>query len=249
MSTESTVDQTPRTFSAAMTVLRERQKTSKGAPAYSRLVNRPVGRVFASVAYVLGRTPNQVTAVSATFTFGGIATIALVRPTVASSLAVALLLAIGYALDSADGQLARLRGGGSVVGEWLDHVVDAVKMSTLHLAVLVNWFRFSDGPDTDLLIPLAYQAVDTVMFFVIILNDQLRRAHRGTTKMLLAGDGTSSTLYSLAVIPTDYGVVCLMFTLMFWTTGFFWFYLGMLVANTAFLLLALVRWFREMKSY
>jgi phosphatidylglycerophosphate synthase len=136
----------PRTFGAAMAALTDLQKTSKGAPAYSRLVNRRVGRVFASAAYVLGRTPNQVTALSALCTFSGIATIALVDPSVVSSIAVTLLLAVGYALDSADGQLARLRGGGSVSGEWLDHVVDAAKIATLHLAVLVNWFRFDDGP-------------------------------------------------------------------------------------------------------
>ena len=51
------------------------QKSSKGAPAYGRYVNRPLGRVFATTAYTWGRTPNQVTAVSAVFTFTGIAVI------------------------------------------------------------------------------------------------------------------------------------------------------------------------------
>src|SRR4051812_28530802 len=172
------------TFKEALSTLKSRQKTIKGAPAYSRFVNRKLGRFFAAVAYVLGRTPNQVTALSALCTFAGIATIALFTPTVLTSVASAGLLVLGYALDAADGQLARLRGGGSVAGEWLDHVVDAGKIATLHLAVLVQWFRFGGRPDVDLLIPLGFQVVASVMFFTIILNDQIRRTHRGGTEMI-----------------------------------------------------------------
>ena len=56
------------TFRGSLTELQRAQKTSKGAPAYSRLVNRPLGRVFAAVAHVAGATPNMVTAISAGFT-------------------------------------------------------------------------------------------------------------------------------------------------------------------------------------
>jgi phosphatidylglycerophosphate synthase len=245
----TTTAATPRSFGAAMTDLRRAQKTSKGAPAYSLLVNRRLGRVLAALAYVGGRTPNQVTALSAVCTFGGIATIALVDPTWWTSLGVCLLLVVGYALDAADGQLARLRGGGSVSGEWLDHAVDAGKIASLHLAVLVNWFRFDDGPDSRLLIPLAFQVVASVMFFVVILNDQLRRAHRGSSQMILEGEGSSSLLYSLAVVPTDYGLLCVVFAFLAWDPGFFWIYTALMVLNAAFLGLALVKWYREMRTY
>ena len=63
---------------------------------------------------------------------------------------------LGYALDSADGQLARLRGGGSLTGEWLDHVIDSFKISTLHLAVLVMAYRFFPTPTWWLLVPLVF---------------------------------------------------------------------------------------------
>ncbi|RYF39098.1 MAG: CDP-alcohol phosphatidyltransferase family protein, partial [Comamonadaceae bacterium] len=102
---------------------------AKGAPAYSIWVNRRVGRLLAVIAYRLGLTPNQVTAVSAVFTFTGIALIAFAPVSIWMGIAVWLLLALGYAWDSADGQVARLRGGGSLSGEWLDHFVDAVKIS------------------------------------------------------------------------------------------------------------------------
>ena len=239
----------PRGFRDALDGLRHAQKTAKGAPAYSRLVNRRLGRVLAAAAYVLRMTPDQVTAVSAACTFAGIATIATVSPSPASAAAVCGLLVAGYALDAADGQLARLRGGGSVAGEWLDHVVDAAKLASLHLAVLINWYRFVDRPDVQLLVPIAYQVIASVLFFVIMLNDRIRRAQRGSPSMLLAVDGTSSTLYSLAVVPTDYGVLCLSFALMFWDAGFLWVYTALMISNAAFAAMALVKWYREMRRY
>lgn len=241
-------DTVPRRFRPALTQLRSHQKTSKGAPAYSLLVNRRLGRVFAAVGYVLGATPNQITAMSALCTFSAIATIATRPATGMSAAVITGLLVVGYALDAADGQLARLRGGGSVAGEWLDHVVDAIKISTLHLAVAIGWFHFSDRADGQLLLPLAFSAVATTLFFVMMLNDRIRRAHRGTTDMLLAGDGSSSLLYSLAVAPTDYGLVCLMFALWGWEAGFTAVYAALLVSHALFLALALGKWYREMRQ-
>lgn len=239
----------PRTVSEALVRLRSSQKTSKGAPAYSRYVNRKFGRYLAAVAYVAGRTPNQVTAASAMCTFAGIAVIALVRPTVLSSIGVLLLLVLGYALDAADGQLARLRGGGSAAGEWLDHIVDACKIATLHLAVLICWWRFYETKSVVLAIPLIFGAVASVMFFAMILTDQLRRAHRGSAQMRLQGEGSSSPLYSLAVMPTDYGLLCVVFVLLFWHPAFITVYGLIALANLAFAALALPKWFREVSRF
>ena len=47
------------------------QKSGKGAPAYSRYVNRRLGRRFAAAAYLAGMRPNQVTVVSAVFSLRG----------------------------------------------------------------------------------------------------------------------------------------------------------------------------------
>jgi phosphatidylglycerophosphate synthase len=239
-------------FREALAGLRHAQKTSKGAPAYSRLVNRPLGRLLAAAAYTVGMTPNQVTVVSAAFTFAGIATICTETPSPVSSVVVCLLLVAGYALDAADGQLARLRGGGSIAGEWLDHVVDAIKIASLHLAVLINWYRFGEAgerTDAQLLIPIGFQVTASVLFFVIILNDRIRRAQRGSSAMILAGEGRSSTLYSLAVVPTDYGLLCVSFVLMFWEAGFLWVYAALMAANAGFAVLALAKWYREMRGY
>lgn len=242
-------DARPVGIRAALSALSRAQKTSKGAPAYSRFVNRPLGRVFAAAAYTAGRTPNQVTVLSALFTYSAIALIALVRPEWWSSALVLVGLVVGYALDAADGQLARLRGGGSVTGEWLDHTVDALKIGVLHLVVAISWYRFSDWPAKWLLVPLAFQAVATVQFFSMLLMDQLRRAHRGTTKTLMRGDGNSSSLYSLAVMPTDYGLLCIVLATMFAESFFRVVYSAVFLCNAAFLMLALPKWYREVGTF
>jgi hypothetical protein len=221
---------------------------ASGSPAYSRFINRKIGRVLAAGAHQLGMTPNQVTAVSAGFSAAALVIIAVVRPSLTSGIAVALLLLIGYAFDSADGQLARLRGGGSPAGEWLDHVVDSAKTSALHLAVLIAWFRFYDLDPRLLLIPVAFTLVGAVFFFVQILTDFLRRAHPAQAPPP-AGSGASAILRSVAVIPTDYGLLCAIFVLLGWQSGFVPAYSLILAGTVLFLIAALPRWFREVSRF
>ncbi len=235
-------------FRRALHELGRAQKTSRGAPAYSRVVNRPLGRVLAAAADVLGARPDHVTVLGACATFSAIATLTLVRATPATAALVAGLLLVGYALDAADGQLARLQGSGTAAGEWLDHVLDAVKLPALHLAVAVNWHRFEGARGAVLLVPLGWAVVASTQFFAVVLTDQLRRLHRGSTGPLLAGSGTSSVARSLAVAPTDYGVLCLSLGLAWWHQGFAWTYGLLLAATAAFLALALPRWHREAAS-
>lgn len=136
-------------MSGTGTVLRElrgAQKSSKGVSLYSRYVNRPAGRLLAAGAYRAGLTPNQVTMISALFTFSSIVAVALVEPSWWLGVAVYAGLVVGFAFDSADGQLARLTGRGGPDGEWLDHVVDCAKMILVHSAVLISFDRFGALP-------------------------------------------------------------------------------------------------------
>ncbi|MBK8460629.1 MAG: CDP-alcohol phosphatidyltransferase family protein [Micropruina sp.] len=102
-----------------------------------RWVNRGLARPVAAAAFVAGLTPNAVTALSASSSLAGLAGLLFLPRSIAAGVLVALLLALGFVLDSADGQLARLRGGGSGAGEWLDHVVDAARTCLVHLSVTV----------------------------------------------------------------------------------------------------------------
>lgn len=234
-------------FREAFASLKAAQKGhARGAPAYSVYVNRKIGRVFAAFAHTRSWTPNQVTAISAAHTFVGIVLIVALPPSWWSGLLIAVLLAFGYAWDSADGQVARLRGGGSAAGEWLDHFVDAAKLSLLHLAVLVGLWLHTPLRDTPwLLVPLAFSAVSTITFFGMLLNDLLK-ASRSVASTHSRGGGT--LLRSTVLLPTDFGVVCLVFVLWGWTEGFIVLYALLAAAALAFLALASVRWFREMKS-
>ncbi|NAZ80206.1 CDP-alcohol phosphatidyltransferase [Kineococcus sp. R8] len=242
----------PSRYAEAVARLGQAQKSAKGAPAYSRFVNRPLGRRLAAAAHVLGRTPNQVTAASAVCTAAGIAVLALVTPAWWTGLLVGALLVLGYGLDAADGQLARLRGGGSAVGEWLDHVVDAAKTATLHLAVLIGAYRTWDPrPEAWLLVPLVFSAVASTWFFTIILNDHLRRAAgtRDGQAVVRAGEARQhSRLRSLASVPVDYGVLCLVMLLAGWPAVFAWVY-GALAAGFVLVTAAsMVSWYRQVDA-
>jgi phosphatidylglycerophosphate synthase len=192
-------------------------------------------------------SPNQVTVLSALCSAAGIAVLALMRPAALTGVLVAGLLLLGYALDSADGQLARLRQASSTAGEWLDHMIDSAKISAIHCAVLVSLYRFFDlGSSAYLLVPLGFCIVGAVHFFAETLNDQLRRIHAVTPRSQQSGGPRPSVLRSLVVAPTDFGVLCLAFVLLGWRDGFLVVYALLFAAEGGYLLLAAVKWFREM---
>jgi phosphatidylglycerophosphate synthase len=232
-------------FRATLQRLAGAQKGSAGAPAYSRFVNRKLGRVMAALAFHAGLTPNAVTAISAAFTGTGLGLLALAPHTWRTGLAVTACLVVGYALDAADGQLARLRGGGSPAGEWLDHMVDSVKACGLHLVLLIGLYRSESVEPAVLLIPIAYCVVDSSLFFGTMLNEALRAQH-GVATRAQPTDGRPSLLRSLAALPTDYGLLCLLFLLLGVPGLFLPAYGLMFAGTTAYLVLGSFKWFREM---
>lgn len=232
--------QTVRTLAAAQ------KGVASGAPAYSVLVNRRAGRYLAAGAHLADMTPNAVSLVSATFTFSAIAMLAFAPISSWLGPAVWALLAFGYALDSADGQVARLRGGGSPAGEWLDHVLDSAKITALHLAILVFAYRNFGLEDSGwLLVPLGYCLVAAVSFFTMILTEQLRNAHAlrtGSTGARPPG----TRLKSLLLLPTDYGIFCFLFLALGAPLLFMALYTVFFACNLLHLALALTKWFREL---
>lgn len=225
--------------------LSSHQKTSKGAPAYSRFVNRRLGRQFAALAYAMGLAPNQVTFLSALCTFSAIAGIPFAS-TFLHGVTIGLVLLLGYGLDSADGQLARLQGSGSPAGEWLDHVLDSAKTASIHLAVLLHLHRQAVD-DVVLLLPLAFAVVGNVWFFTVILTGQLRERHAPPPAAEPAGL-PAPVLRSLLVLPTDYGLLCVVLLVLALTPLFLWAYGLLLLGCVLFLVAALPTWFREMRA-
>jgi phosphatidylglycerophosphate synthase len=224
------------------------QKSNRGAPGYSRWINRRLGRYTAAWAFQRGLAPNQVTAISSVLTFAAIAALAYAKPAWGTAAVVVVVLLAGYAVDSADGQLARLQGGGTPAGEWLDHVTDCAKVCAIHLAVGICWFRWYhlDHPAW-LLIPLGYTLVSTVFFFAVILTDQLRRIYPAANASAATAP-PAPFLRSIIVLPADYGVLCLVLLLTPAHAAFGVLYTLLLAANFVFLAGALRNWFRELKS-
>ncbi|CAL9597360.1 hypothetical protein SUDANB106_05371 [Streptomyces sp. enrichment culture] len=240
-------------FRYAVGELAAAQKSAKGVSLYSRYVNRPAGRLLAAAAYGVRMSPNQVTAVSAVLTFTGVALIALLPPSHTLALGVFAALVTGFALDSADGQLARLTRRGSAAGEWLDHVVDCAKMLALHMAVLVSFHRhFGFSDPVYLLIPLAFQFAAVTVFFGGVLTEQLKRNARaagGTGGGAAAAPPAApSALRSVALLPVDYGLLCAVFLFLGSREVFLVLYCALLAAHLLLLPAFLAKWYRELSA-
>ena len=241
-------------YRSNLAALAAAQKPARGTAAYGRYVNRPAGRRVAALGHVVGMTPNVASVISATMSGVGILVLAVLEPTWATGLVVAALLAGGYVMDSVDGQLARLRGGGSVSGEWLDHTIDCFKTSLLHLAVLVSWFRFPPvDPDAALLVPVGYEVVQVTLYFGLILVPFLRAKAAARVPVQPAGAvpahaADEHPARKWLILPTDYGFLCWLFVLMGWPLAFFWAYAGMAALSAGMLGLALRKWWRELRE-
>jgi phosphatidylglycerophosphate synthase len=228
--------------------LRAAQKPAgAGSPAYSRFVNRRLGRGLAALAFLLRATPDQVSAVSAVATASGLALISLAPANPVVAVAVTALLVLGYALDSADGQLARLTGRCRPAGEWLDHTVDAFKVAAVHLCVLIGWYHAGrrDGPI--LLAPMLFTVLASGLFFTTWLTERLRRDYLDALPRAAAG--RAGTIRSVLLLPTDFGALILIFLFWGWPTVFTGGYLALLAATLGFAVLALPRWFREVATF
>ncbi|MGH8506143.1 MAG: CDP-alcohol phosphatidyltransferase family protein [Stenotrophobium sp.] len=98
-------------------------------------VSQRLGSVAAALAFRVGLSPNAVTLCGLVSMLAAALVYALGGSAGAWVLA-AVLWQLGFALDCADGQLARATGRGSAYGAWLDVACDHVRQSAIALAVL-----------------------------------------------------------------------------------------------------------------
>ena len=89
-----------------------------------------------------------------------------------------------------------------------------------------------------LLVPIGFTVVAAVSFFGMILNDQLRRAsgQANGQQAIAVTHRSPSLIRSLLVMPTDYGVLCLIFLLLGQPTAFFAAYTVLFAGSAGFLL-------------
>jgi len=200
------------------------------------------------MAYALRLKPNDVTAVSAVLSATGIAVLAFSDITTLTGIVVAIWLALGYAFDSADGQLARLTKSGGPSGEWLDHVVDMAKTVLLPGAIVFSLVTHANPVNAGLIgLTVGFATVSVVAFFAWLLVDLLQRIHPAPVPPSAKSDGSAPLIRSLLRLPSDYGIMCWLFVL--WGLPVFWWAYGLLfAANLLILLLALPVWFKQAKA-
>lgn len=228
---------------AAWTALAAVQKPGHGVPWYMRVVNRRLGRAFAAVLSTTRVSPDQVTLTSGLVTAAGLVVLVLSPVCVPTACVVVVLLQVGFALDAADGQLARLTGRGSVAGEWADHVVDVARTGCLHLAVAVALVRHGHVATSWALLPLGFCVVATVRFHAQVLAAQLGRAVSGCAATV-RGSRRSRRLQ----LPADAGVINAVLLLWSWPAVFLVGYGGLAAANTVLLGATLVRRRRDLSG-
>lgn len=218
--------------------LAQAQKSSAAVAAYLRYVNRPLGGRLACLAYALRLTPSQVSLLSMLASTIGFLVLAVAPSVWITGLVAAIVTAFGYALDSADGQLARIRGGGTPAGEWLDHVLDMVKTVLLHSCVLIALYRNFDLDAAWLLVPLVFLLAQGTQFFAVMLRDALRM-QRGLSRQ--PASTHNSVRSALVLLPFDHGTLCWSFALLGWPAGFLGVYTALAVVSTLFAARALLR--------
>jgi phosphatidylglycerophosphate synthase len=103
---------------------------------YTRYLNRPAARLFTYIGWRLGLRPVHLTLAGGALTFAGLATVLLVSIDQRGWLVLSYgVLAVGFILDSADGQLARASGRTSRSGGFLDHTLDGGKVALAGVAI------------------------------------------------------------------------------------------------------------------
>lgn len=228
----------PMGFRQTLQQLNSAQKPGVGVPAYTRWVNRRIARVFAAAAVKFGITPNGVTAISSAASLVGVLILFIFEPSIFGGICAALFLALGYALDSADGQVARVTGASSPAGEWLDHVVDSIRVPLIHVAVASSFIIHADywgAYSRAWWIPLAFTVLTAAQFMSQILAEQLRN-NRGT-----AAPASGGSLRSFVNLHMDAGTLCWIFVLWGFGAVFVIAYFLLFVANAATVLISMRR--------
>lgn len=221
------------------------QKSGHGVPPYTRYVNRWLGRRLAAMAAILRLTPNAVTGLSMLASYLGMALLCLVEPGPVVAVGVTVLLLLGYALDSADGQVARLSGRSGPAGEWLDHVTDQARTVSLHMAVLIWLYRFVEPAPALYLLPMAWAVVTSARFLSQILGEQFRRA--GQARTMDEAQDRHAGLRAVLQLPSDTGVICAMFLLVGLPMLFLQAYAALLILNGLLALVSMRRRYVELR--
>lgn len=218
--------------------LQSGQKPRRGVPAYTLFVNRPMGRLIAA-ATPHWLSANGMTILAAVLSYGALGALWFLREPRAGWTLVGVVLLLAYVLDSADGQLSRLRGTSSPAGEWLDHVLDGGRIVLLHAGAARVLFEGTHQAGVTA-IAAAFGTSAALIYVGGILFDKLAISGAST--------GAFSLWRSMLMLPVDYGVLCAIFLLLPLSTVFVVAYSVLALANILFCGAFLVTWFRRLNA-
>lgn len=224
--------------------LSKAQKVPKGVPAYTLWVNRRAGRWVAAAAPVW-LTPNGITLLGALFTYGALVWLWFVPIGSAWGALIGVLLIIGFILDSADGQLSRLRGGGTPLGEWLDHVLDAGRIALLHISVAAYMIR-AGWPLESLAWAAVFLVAATLVYAGGLLVDKVRSGGSGAPRS--TSMSRTVAVRAFILLPVDYGVTCVVFVLVPLVDVFLWAYVALAVLSVLLCVVYMAKWVRELRA-
>lgn len=239
-------DQAKPAFSQSYRELSLAQKTAKGVPVYTLYVNRPAGRVVAAALRNTRLRPNHVTLAGAVLTYGALLWLAFGPGAGPVYALVGVVLAAGFVLDSADGQLARLQGRSSKLGEWLDHVLDSGRIVLLHGSVFLFLLRATPTPALPLAVLCGlFLFASSTVFFAGALLDQLTR-HTAPRAPGGSTDARASLKRSVLTLPVDYGTTCLVLVTVPWAGIFLPLYAALALIHCLFCAAFLAKSYRAL---
>ncbi|TKB46464.1 CDP-alcohol phosphatidyltransferase family protein [Ferrimonas sediminicola] len=170
---------------------------------YTKYINRPVAWFFTQRLYKV--SPNLISL--SAFLFLLIGLVAFYMPeNKLDCLLLFFVLFINYALDSTDGQVSRLTGKGTKLGEWLDHSLDGLRIIIVNvylILVVVNTIEF---PSVSPVLFLCL--ISQVGLYIVgtlrqkVLNVDIAKEIRNSSRGKLA---------TLILLPADYGVFMFLF--------------------------------------
>lgn len=112
------------------------RKFAAGGPPVTWLFSQRLGAVLAWLGFQLRLSPSMVTLLAGFCAILGAALYALLPTSLDAAWLSFILLQCAYALDCADGQLARATGRSSELGAWLDVFMDFLGIVSLSFAIL-----------------------------------------------------------------------------------------------------------------
>jgi phosphatidylglycerophosphate synthase len=178
--------------------------TNRGGGLYSEAVSQPLGAALAVAGYRLGLPPTALTMLNLVCGVGGSVVVIMLaapaNPVPSWLVGVIALLAwqFGYALDCADGQLARVTGQAGPAGARLDILCDLAVQVALVTALSVVAVRYRPG--TPIWLPAAFAGV----WMVNLLGSVLQSGPQAASLM-----PSRSVPVRLVKLVRDYGAIVL----------------------------------------